>query len=87
MIRVVYCGTDDSFCGINCPVLLGKHVVSIRKYCREFIWENKNHEKHVDMLFQKFEKFSTRANAGVERGTHQFPVAPETKWTLIDLRN
>ena len=30
-IKVVCRGTDESCCGINCPVLLAKHVVSFEK--------------------------------------------------------
>ena len=30
-IKVVCRGTDESCCGINCPVLLAKHVVSFKK--------------------------------------------------------
>ena len=49
-------GTDNSFCGINCPVLLGKYVASFENNVVNSYGKTKKPEKYVDMLFPKFEK-------------------------------
>ena len=46
-----------------CPVLLGIHVVSFENNVVNSYGKTKKHEKHGDMLFPIFEKFSTHAKA------------------------